>query len=81
MAGYAILAAVRDVFGNFCIPRERLAVRVVTRPLFPPSLLVPEGFGMQDYIKGWIISSRKSSPVTQAFMFKHIYKPNLEEEI
>ena len=40
---------------NFCscpwrIPRERLALRMVTRPLFLPSLPLSEGSGTQDYL-------------------------------
>ena len=41
MAGHAIFVVVRDIFFNYCIPRERLAVRIVTRPLFPPFLPLP----------------------------------------
>ena len=35
IAGQAIFVVVRDVFCNYCIPREQLAVCKVTRPLFP----------------------------------------------
>ena len=35
IAGHAIFAVIHDVFCNYCIPRERLTVRMVTRPLFP----------------------------------------------
>ena len=44
IAGPACFAVVRDIFYNYCIPCEQLAVCKVTRPLFPWI----EGCGVQD---------------------------------
>ena len=54
MTSHANFAVVRDVLCNYCIPREWLNVRMVTRLLFPPSLPFLRGLARETTRYPWL---------------------------